>query len=122
MNLTILVGLWEFILFPVVQLDAEVVLNDERDVTDVIKTYDELEPGETKVPSYVDYCDATYISPPLTLNKQNEINERFNLMRCKSKPFRNQSDFFLLIFEIKLCNDTEKWNFSKGVSKSSHSI
>ena len=70
------------------------VLNDETNVTDVIKTYDELEPGETKVPNYVDYRDATHISPQLTPNKQNEINERFNLMRPIQKPIRFFSSDF----------------------------
>lgn len=70
------------------------VLNDERDVTEVGENYDKLEPGETEVPNYVDYRDAPYISPKLTPNQQNEINKRFNLMRCKGKPYRNQSIFF----------------------------
>ena len=93
-NLTILPGIWEFTLFPVDQLDAEVVLNDERDITEDEETYDELEHGETEVPNYVDCRDAPYISPQLTPNQQNEINERSNLMRCKGKPFRNRSDFY----------------------------
>ena len=87
------------------------VLDGESDIAEVEETYDELEPGETEVPNYIDYRDPPYISPQLTPNQQKEINERFNLMRCKGKSFRNQSEFFLLVLEMKSCNNAGKMTF-----------
>ena len=46
---------------------------------------DELEPGETEVPSYVDYCVSPYITPQLTSAQENEIVEKFRLLKRKGK-------------------------------------
>ena len=43
------------------------------------ETSDDLEPGETEVPSYVDYRD--YTSLQLTSEQENEIAEKFSLLK-----------------------------------------
>ena len=46
---------------------------------------DELEPGETEVPGYVDYRDSPYIPPQLTSTQENEIVGKFRLLKRKGK-------------------------------------
>ena len=41
------------------------VLDGESDIAEVEETYDELEPGKTEIPNYIDYRDPLYISPQL---------------------------------------------------------
>lgn len=45
------------------------------------ETSDDLEPGETEVPSYVDYRDSPYTSLQLTSEQENEIAEKFSLLK-----------------------------------------
>ena len=59
--------------------------NNEEVLVDSEEISDELEPGETEVPGYVDYRDSPYIPPQLTSAQENEIVEKFRLLKRKGK-------------------------------------
>lgn len=45
------------------------------------ETSDDLEPEETEVPGYVDYRDSPYTPPQVTSEQENEIAEKFSLLK-----------------------------------------
>lgn len=44
-----------------------------------------LGPGETEISNFSYYRNEPYIPPHFTRIQENQINERFQLIRCKSK-------------------------------------
>ena len=65
------------IIFFSVEHYANISHNNEEGLVDNDEILDELEPGETEVPGYVDYRDLPHIPPQLTSAQENEIAEKF---------------------------------------------